>query len=151
MISERDYEVEERVSILKRLKRALQSQRDKFRAYLDVLARQEEDILARDVEKLQSHAELEQSIVREIYSIQRVIDPLKDMYEMAYPTRGFEIPELETTLHRLEAEVLDRNQRNQQLLKSHMVEIKREIADLRSRKLRKPTSKPEPALIDITT
>lgn len=151
MIKIHDYEVSDRVALLKRLKGALRSQRDKFRAYLDVLERQEEDILARDVEKLESHVDLEQSIVKEIYAFQKVIDPLKDMYNMAYPSRGIEVPELEATLEHLRSQVIDRNQKNQDLLKNHMFEIKREIADLRSRKRRKFASQPEPTLIDITT
>jgi len=148
-----DYELAERVALLKKLRSLLSSQRDKFKQYLIVLERQEEDILAKDVDKLEARVDLEQSIAKDIFAFQKVVDPLREIYRMAYPLREQEIPELETSLDHLREQVLQRNKRNQELLKDRMVDLRREIADIRSRRTRRPSfaGRPEPSLIDITT
>ena len=148
-----DYVISERVALLKKLRKALLSQREKFRRYLEVLDHQERDILDNDTEKLEAHVELEQSIVREIYSVQKVIDPLTEMYRMAYPERKSDIPELEATLENLRERVVERNQENQDLLRRHMVVIRKEITDIRAKRTRRPAYRPQPApsLVDITT
>ena len=148
-----DYEITERVALLKKLRKALLSQREKFRRYLEVLEHQERDILEQDTEKLQAHAELEQSIVREIYSVQKVIDPLSQMYRMAYPDRHGDIPEIEASLVNLRQRVVERNRENQELLRHHMTGIRKEISDIRAKRPRRPgyRSQPAPSLVDITT
>lgn len=151
MTTQHDYEVSERVAILKKLRKALLAQREKFREYLAVLERQETDIIERDADKLEAHVELEQMIVREIYSFQKVIDPLSEMYRIAYPAREHDVVELETSLEHLREQVLDRNQQNQELLKEYMVTLRRQIADIRSGRTRKLSygGQPAPSLIDI--
>jgi|APSaa5957512622_1039677.scaffolds.fasta_scaffold266267_1 hypothetical protein len=147
-------EVEQRVAVLKRLKKLLFGQREKFRTYLDVLEHQETDIAEGDTDKLQAHVALEKAIVSEIYSFQKVIDPLEDMYRLAYPNREeeTEIYEIKGSLDKIRDEVLDRNRRNQELLRNDMGSLRQTIAGVRS--LRKLTSvmpmESTPTLIDTT-
>lgn len=147
-------EVEHRVAVLKRLKDLLLGQREKFRTYLDILEHQENDIADGDTERLHEHVEFEQAIVSEIYSFQKAIDPLEDMYRMAYPEREeeTEIPALRESLERIREEVLVRNEHNQELLRKGMGELRQKIKGLRS--VRKLTSvlpvEPRPTLIDTT-
>ena len=147
-----EMDIERRVAILKRLRKYLAIQRDKFHSYLDVLERQESDILNDNTEKLQAHVELEQSIVKEIYAFQKVIDPLEDMYRMAYPKREEEIPALKTSLEHIKEQVLERNKNNQNLLRDKMGDVRKKISDIRT--TRKLTSvlapEPTPTLIDTT-
>ena len=148
-----DYELSERVSILKRLREALLAQRDKFRKYLEVLDHLERDILEHDTEKLEAHVELEQAIMREIYAVQKVIDPLTDVYRMAYPTRETEIPEIERSLEALRDRVMERNRENRELLRDHVVVMRRKISDLRANRPNRPAfrSAPMPSLVDVST
>ena len=78
-------QVAERVSILKRFKKLLDEQRAKFRDYLSVLEKQEKMISSGDVDAIVRHTELEQGIISEIYTIQKVIDPLENMYRATHP------------------------------------------------------------------
>ncbi|MBT3276141.1 MAG: hypothetical protein HN368_23535, partial [Spirochaetales bacterium] len=91
-------------------------------------------------------------IVMEISSFQKVIDPLEDMYRMAYPTHETEIPAIKESLSKIREGVLERNQHNQELLRTSMGEMRQKISDLRSiRKLTTPIlSEPVPTLIDTT-
>ena len=145
-------DIERRVAILKRLRKYLKVQRERFHAYLDVLERQESDILNDNTEKLQAHVELEQSIVKEIYAFQKVIDPLEDMYRMAYPKREEEIPAIKKSLDHIKEQVLERNKNNQNLLREKMGNVRKKIGDIRTtRKLTSVlASEPTPTLIDTT-
>ena len=98
--------------------------------------------------------ELEKSIVKEIYSFQKVIDPLQDMYRMAYPHKDEEgeVPAIRSSLERIKEEVLVRNKQNQDLLDKNMTVVRGKIKGLRS--LRKlsgilPTES-TPSFIDTT-
>src|SRR5512138_457700 len=92
-------ELERRVAVVKRFKELLERQRQKFRSYLGVLDRQKDDIEKGDVDALVAHVDLEQSIVSEIFTFQKSIDPLEDLYRSAYPAaEAEEIPELRRSL-----------------------------------------------------
>ena len=147
-------EVEQRVAVLKRLKKLLLGQREKFRTYLNVLEHQGTDIAEGDMGKLEAHVALEKAIVSEIYSFQKVIDPLEDMYRMAYPNREeeTEIHAIKGSLDRIREEVLDRNRHNQELLRKDMGSLRQTIAEIRTvRKLKSVMPlESTPTLIDTT-
>ncbi len=145
--------VEERIALLKSLKGHLIAQRDKFEQYLDLLDRQEESIQSGDMERLQAHIELEKGIIEEIYAFQKVIDPLTEVYRMAYPASEPEIPLLSESLEHARQEVLARNERNRSLLKKNLETLRQEIASLRIPKRAKSPygDVGVPSMIDITT
>jgi len=126
-------QVDERIAILKRFRVLLEQQRQKFRDYLVVLEKQEEMIHTDNVDAMVSHAELEQSIVAEIYTIQKVIDPLEDMYHTVHPEiPDNEIPKLKTDLDELRKEVLVQNEKNRDLLKNHMQVLRQKVSSINS-------------------
>ncbi len=146
-------EIDERVAVLKRFRELLTRQRDKFRGYLEVLDRQRADIEKGDVDALVSHVEVEQSIVSEIFAVQKVIDPLEDIYRAAYSGAEPEgLPELKTTLTELKQEVIARNEENRALLKQRMEMIRNEIKSIRNPYAKKKSvyaDIPEPRNLDI--
>ena len=143
----------EKILILRRLRRYLSAQRRKFHSYLELLEREEEDILSNDTEKLQAHAEIEAEIVSEIFAFQKVIDPLEDLYRKAYPEKEETVPRLKTSLESLKRKVLEKNENNRNLLKSRMAMIRSELKSLR--KNIKPgspyTARATANLVDIST
>lgn len=147
-------EVKQRVAILKRLKKLLTAQRDKFSSYLELLDQQQTDIVDGDIDKLEAHVELEKSIVKEIYAFRKVINPLEDMYRMAYPLREEEreVPAIKESLERIREEVSSRNKRNQELLSKRMAEVRRQVKGIRSfrRFAGIAPSGPTPSFIDTT-
>ena len=120
-----------RVAILKRLKEHLLRQRAKFENYLLVLDKEEESIRSGNLEALKAQVELEKGIVEEIYAFQRVIDPLQDMYRVAYPTADPELPAIETSLEHLRIQVLAHNEHNRSLLREGLATLRQEIHSLR--------------------
>ena len=119
-------ELERRKAVLRRFRELLVQQREKFDHYLVVLDHEKTDIETGDIDKLVSHVELEEQIVSEIYTFQKVIDPLEDLYRASYPAgeasgESSEVPELKDTLVELRDEVLARNAENRVLLKRRMM------------------------------
>lgn len=126
-------QIAERVSILKRFKKLLDEQRAKFRDYLSVLEKQEKMISSGDVDAIVRHTELEQGIISEIYTIQKVIDPLESMYRTTHPDqRDAEIPRLKTDLEKLRKDVLVQNEKNRELLKSHMQLLRQKVLSIKN-------------------
>ena len=127
-------ELGQRVAALRRFRELLVQQRFKFENYLMVLDHERADIESGDVDKLAAHVEIEEAIVSEIYTFQKVIDPLEQIYRAAYPAAGQEndLPELRDTLDELKGEVLRRNAENRALLKRKMEIVRGEIAGFRN-------------------
>ena len=142
-----------RVAVLRRLKKHLLVQRGKFQSYLEVLNKEEESIRSGNLDALKVQVELEKGIVEEIYAFQRVIDPLQDLYRVAYPTSDPEIPPIESSLEHLRVRVLEHNEQNRVLLREAITDLRQEI---RSLKMPKQAKSPygdvgAPSVIDITT
>lgn len=146
--------VAERVAILRRFREMLQCQRGKFSAYLEILDKQKGDIEKEDVDSLVKHVELEQSIVAEIFTFQRVIDPLDAMYKAAYPDgkAPSDIGGLKRELEDMRTSMLRKNEENRVLLRQRMGMLRQEISGIRKPFLRANSvygQAGEASLIDI--
>jgi hypothetical protein len=127
-------ELAQRTAILRKFRELLLEQREKFQRYLLVLDNEKSDIESGDIDRLMAHVELEEQVVSDIFTFQKVIDPLEDLYRSAYPqgaAEGDELPELKSSLVELRCEVLKRNEENRILLKQRMETLRTEITGLR--------------------
>jgi len=141
-------ELAQRVAILKRFKTLLSQQRDRFRSYLDLLDKQQSVIESGSAEDLLTYVEIEEKIVADIFSIQKVIDPLEEMYytvvsgggiagvnavkDAVKPETSDEVPSLKASLEKLKSEAVIRSTKNKELLSKRMLELRSEIKTLRS-------------------
>jgi DNA repair exonuclease SbcCD ATPase subunit len=131
-------ELDRRIATLKRFREMLQAQRDRFREYLAVLDK-EQDVIARgDTEALLSYVDLEEHIVRDIFNIQKVIEPLERLCSDlavfgggAGVYDGEETGGLKAAVERLKKEAAANAARNRDLLARRMAEIRSEIRSLR--------------------
>lgn len=127
-----DSEIAERIAVLKRFRTLLEQQRLKFREYLTILEKQEKSISAENTDAVLQHTELEESIIAEIFTIQKVIDPLEYMYvNICKNTTDPDIPHLKTDLDNLQKRVLDQNRKNRELLQTHITGLRQQIASLK--------------------
>ena len=154
-------ELSQRVAVLKRFKELLKAQRDRFRTYLDVLDKQKDVIQGKTTEDLMGHVELEEQILADIFSIQKVIDPLEEMYRSVRPEapmengtfiEGNEISGLKEVLEGLKNEAILRSEQNKDLLAGRMAQVRSEIKTLRSSTFarRRSDSTIAPSHIDIS-
>jgi uncharacterized protein YoxC len=160
-----DAELSQRVAVIKRFKELLKTQRDRFQTYLEALDKQKDVIQSGTTDDLLRHVELEEKIVADIFSIQKVIDPLEEMYQsvrVKSPAKSGsksakkvsgedEVISLKEALDGLKAEALIRSQRNRELLAKRMAELRSEINSLKSKSYarRKFESNTGPSYIDI--
>ena len=168
-------ELSRRVAVIKRFRELLQTQRDRFQTYLNTLDKQKEVIQKGTTDDLLRHVELEEKIVADIFSIQKVIDPLEKMYQstrlnsvpMEKSVKGRagsgesksgkiksgedEVFSLKEALDGLKAEAIIRSERNRELLSKRMAELSSEIKSLKrnSYTRRKFDNGPTPSLIDL--
>ena len=126
-----DSEIAERIAVLKRFRSLLEQQRLKFREYLTVLEKQEKSISDENTDAVLQHTELEESIIAEIFTIQKVIDPLEYMYTNICKNEHSDIPHLKTDLDDLQKRVLAQNKRNRELLQTHITGLRQQIASLK--------------------
>jgi len=163
-------ELSQRVAVIKRFKELLQTQRDRFNTYLEALDKQKDVIQRGTTDDLLRHVELEEKIVADIFSIQKVIDPLEEMYQsvkVQSPAKSGsrpveklssdkmsgeeEVVSLKEALDGLKAEAVVRSERNRELLAKRMAELRSEINSLKSNTYarRKSESSGGPSFIDI--
>lgn len=146
-------EFKERVRILRRYREALVRQRDRFRRYLQVLETRGGG--GDPSEELEFHVELEASIVKEISSFERTIEPLETLYRAHDPEGAEEIPALREALARTRDEVLLRTEHNQQILRQQLEAIRREVSSLKVLHAGRPSfsgsaAPSAPAVVDVT-
>jgi hypothetical protein len=126
-------ELSHRVAVLRRFRELLVRQRERFQHYLAVLEKEQTVIESGDTEEILAHVELEEQIVSDIFSIQKVIDPLESMYRasgLSSPTD--DIPALKTVLEDLKNQAVTRSSQNRELLSARMADVRTEITKLRS-------------------
>jgi hypothetical protein len=126
-------ELAQRVALLRRFRELLIRQKEHFQGYLAALEKQQAVIESGSAEELLAHVELEEQIVADIFSIQKVIDPLEDMYQAAIPfAPADDVPALKSALENLKNQAVTQFAHNRDLLSSRMAEIRAEIKSLRN-------------------
>lgn len=129
-------ELDERVALLRKFRSLLEQQRNKFQEYLNVLEKQQDSINSQNAEKLIAHTELEQQVVRNIASLQKVIVPMQKMYKaavsMAHTAEENSITQIQNELNTLQDKVLKQNQINRDLLRSHIETIRSQIQNFKN-------------------
>jgi len=127
-------ELAQRVAVLKRFKKLLSQQRDRFKSYLDLLDKQQGVIESGNAEDLLKYVDIEEKIVADIFSIQKVIDPLEEMYNSLSANKGSDkdVPDIKASLDKLRNEAVIRSEKNKELLSKRMLELRSEIKALRN-------------------
>ena len=130
-------ELDERIAILKRFRKLLEQQRNKFQEYLMVLESQEGRIEMEDGDSIAAHAELENQIVKNLASLQKVIVPMQGMYNAIMPgvpvADNASVGQLQLDLANLQKQVLAQNERNRNLLQNQMGKIKNQLGNMNLR------------------
>jgi hypothetical protein len=126
-------ELTQRMAVVKRFRELLEMQRERFRSYLAALDSQQLIIGIDSAEEITAHIELEEQIVEDIYSIQKVIDPLEIMYNSAGPyLPANDLSALKAALEDLKIQAADRSRRNRDLISRRMEEINKELQSMKN-------------------
>jgi len=145
--------IEGNVAVLKRLREMLARQREKLGEYLRLLECEGDSIDRGDAARLLEQVSVEKSLIADIFTLKKVIEPLQSLYQACYPT-GSEntVPRLQQALETMGTEIMVRNARNRQRLRERMEELRGEITSLRAwPRAASPFTPAAPSLIDIST
>ncbi len=123
-------ELNDRIGVLRRFKAALIAQRDRFRRYLDLLETGAEPD-GTPLDDLEFHVEMERSIVHEISTFEKTIEPLEHLYRAHDPEGAAQIPVLREALQRTRDEVVRRTTANQEVLRAQLENLREEISALK--------------------
>jgi hypothetical protein len=129
-------ELKKRVAIVKRFRELLIAQRERFSAYLETLEKQKSIVENGNMDDILAYVEMEEKMVSDIFSIQKVIVPLETQYRSHLKAHvavsGSDIPEIKTALERLRAEANDKLEQNRSLLEKRMNEFREELKLIRN-------------------
>lgn len=129
--------MDERVAILRRFRSLLEQQRNKFREYLFSLERQQDLISENQTDALIAHTELEQQVVANIASLQKVIVPMAELYKsrsaaLASSEEDASVQKLQHELSQLQEKVLLQNEKNRRLLRMSINLVKEQLAQIKN-------------------
>lgn len=129
-------ELKKRVAIVKRFRELLIAQRERFSVYLETLEKQKSIVENGNAEDILAYVEMEEKMVSDIFSIQKVIVPLETQYRshvgVVGVASGSDIPEIQTALERLRAEANNKVEQNRSLLEKRLNEFREELKLLRN-------------------
>lgn len=127
-------EVQKRVAALKRLKTLLEQQREKFRSYLSLLEQQQHSIMQEKTDIMSEYTDMGQTIVSELFTMQKIIDPLAGLYASVQGSASqYGIPQLQIDLNHLQEQVMEQNAKNRELLEARMIDLGQRISAARHR------------------
>ena len=123
-------ELARQAAITWRLKDLLNQQIEQFHGYVNALEKQQTAIESKSEDHILAYIEYEERMVTGILSIQKVIDPLEDMYQTIIPPD--DISALKSVLDDLKNQAIMQSARNKNLIASLMADISGEIESLRN-------------------
>lgn len=127
-------ELDERVAILQRFRNLLEKQRNKFREYLHVLEQQQDTIANEDGDGMIAQTELETQILEHITGLQKVIVPMQSLYQTVAgdipAADNASIEQMQDDLERIRRQVLNQNEKNRDLLRAHIKQIRSQLDTL---------------------
>jgi hypothetical protein len=126
-------ELKERVAVIKRFRELLCEQRERFRSYLNVLDKQKAVIEKGSSEDILSHIEIEEKMLSDIFSIQKVLTPLEPFYHTSIKTvEAPDVAKIQSALENLKTEASLKVKQNRDILSIRMNELKEEMKVFRN-------------------
>ena len=121
--------------LAKRIRANLVEQKEKLEDYLKLLDQQEIDINTRNADKLLSHAKVEKDVVKELSQLKIILEPLEKMYRNSAYKKDEALQGLKESIDRLSENVQKKAVSNADNLTSTLDELKKEIKQVRSKKI----------------
>jgi hypothetical protein len=142
-------ELKARVAVVKRFRELLRTQRDRFRVYLVSLDKQKTAIEQGSTEDILSHVEMEEKMLSDIFSIQKVINPLETMYRESGIADAPDVPEIQAALENLKAEASVKAKQNRDMLEKRMDEVRDDLKMARANPYTKRKPLHEASFVDM--
>lgn len=132
--------------LVKKIRENLLLQKEKLENYLQILEKEESDIVEKDVDKLLEHIKIEQNIIEELNSFKKILDPLEKFYFQLPYKKEETIFKLKDTIGSLSSKIKDKSENNRKMLE---IELSKVRVELNTSKFKNLYEKNTPKFIDI--
>ncbi|AFG38742.1 flagellar export chaperone FlgN [Spirochaeta africana] len=128
-----EHEITQREAVLRKLRRMLERQRERFQDYLHVLDTQQSAIAQDNLDALEQQVELETSVLEQIVQTQKTIAPLEQMYQQLNGGTAFpaDIAAMQTNLTEMRSRISAHNADNRARLSRQIEQMRHKVAQLR--------------------
>ncbi|MCK4799174.1 MAG: hypothetical protein KAT05_17510 [Spirochaetes bacterium] len=137
--------------IAKKIRKNLLNQKTKLEGYLDLLEKEEEDILLEDPDKLIAHIDFENQIINELSSFKKILEPLEIMYFKSPFKKESALIDIKTNIDKLSHQVKTKTNQNREKLETICIKVKAELKGSSKKGLLKSTyNNVDSRLVDIS-
>jgi flagellar biosynthesis/type III secretory pathway chaperone len=117
-------------TLVKKIRDNLVSQKERLTTYLKVLDEENNDIKASDSDKLLEHISIERSIIEELNSFKKVLEPLDLIYNNSPYKKDNTISNLKSKLEQLTTDIKDKQSVNIDLLTNTVDNIGKRLEEI---------------------
>ena len=137
--------------LIKKIRNNLVSQKERLTTYLKVLDEENNDIKTQDADKLLEHISIEKSIIEELNSFKKILEPLDLIYNNSPYKKDDIISNLKSKLEQLTSNIKDKQDINIELLTNTVNSIGLKLQEVSAQnKKNKPTyNNIQSAYVDI--
>lgn len=125
--------------LAKKIRKNLLMQKEKLEGYLDILENEETDLKQEDPDKLIEHINLEKDIINELNSFKKILIPLEKIYYNLPFKKDLEIFNLKSSIDNLSKQVVNKTNKNKEILDTVLVKIKADIQGIAKKKTKRNT------------
>jgi len=126
--------------LVKKIRDNLVSQKERLTTYLKVLDEENNDIKAKDADKLLEHISIEKSLIEELNSFKKILEPLDLIYNDSPYKKDDIISNLKSKLEQLTGDIKDKQNINIEFLTNAVDTIGLKLQEISSQnKKNKPT------------
>jgi hypothetical protein len=136
--------------IAKKIRKTLLTQKDRLAEYLNLLEKEEDDIINKDPDKLIAHIDLEKNILLELSLLKKVINPLETAYFKSPYKKDNSVFELKDSINKLSNQIEIKSNKNKRTLELALDNVKAELKGIRKKGITNSTNdKVDSRLVDI--
>jgi hypothetical protein len=135
--------------IARNIRRNLLEQKERLTQYLDVLEKEETDLVNEDPDKLISHIELENNIISELSSLKKIMTPLEVIYFNSPYKKDDLIVGLKKNINELTKQVKAKAGSNKIKLDTIIISAKDKLENLKNKRERSIYDNIDSRLVDI--
>ncbi len=136
--------------IAKKIRKTLFEQKAKLEDYINLLEKEETDIINKDPDKLIAHIDLEKNILTDLSMLKKVINPLQIIYFNSPYKKDNSIIDLKNSIDKLTNQIKVKSNKNKEKLEFSLNQVKTELKGIRKKGITNSSySNVESRLVDI--
>ena len=135
--------------IAKKIRKILLSQKLRLEEYLELVKKEDENLLKEDPDKLIAHIDLERQVVDELDSLKKIAKPLEIMYLNSSNKKNTELVNIKNRIGSLSDKITTKSINNREKLETILVRVKADLKEFSKPKTSKTYDNIDSNIVDI--